>query len=269
MLTSNIGTKTLAASFTAAVLLFSPFSTVNAQPELKGSPEQLRQFLHPREDIVTLNGDAEKKAYSDSAILTLVVTTDKKKLADSIARNGKLRSDITQQLGKQGINQKNIKNAKFSSTPEYGWFGDEPDSYKISNRMAVTIANEKQLKAVAAIADKYKEAELSTTEFKHTKKEAFKTQVKEMALAKIMKLKAMYEKNLGVKLTAKNFRDNHIGFQPTHAAMMMRDEMVRSRPKAKALSSVAYESAPKAAPTSFDEVVYRANISVDFVVSNK
>lgn len=243
----------------------------HAQPELKGSPEQLRQFLHPREDIVSLSSEAEKKAYSDQAIITLVVTTDKKKLSDSIANNSKLRAEISKKLQKSGLKSADIKNAKFSSSEEYGWFGDEPDSYKVNNRMSITIYNEKQLKAVAQISDQYKQAKISQTEFKHSKKESFKTLVKELALKKIMKLKAMYEKSLGVKLVAKNFRDNHIGYRPTRvSAMMMRSA---PRKKSNVLSSAAMEmdmaQESVAQPTSFDEILYQANISVDFVVSTK
>jgi len=50
-----------------------------AQPELKGSPNDLRQFLYPSEKIVTLRAEAEKKAYSDKAIISLVINSSRRR----------------------------------------------------------------------------------------------------------------------------------------------------------------------------------------------
>ena len=66
-----------------------------AQPELKGSPNELRQFLHPSEKIVTLSAEAEEKAYSDRAIISLVITSEDKQLSTSISNNIALRETIS------------------------------------------------------------------------------------------------------------------------------------------------------------------------------
>ena len=63
-----------------------PFGAL-AEPELKGSPDVLRQFLHPSENIVTLSAEAEEKAYSDRAIISLVVTSLDEQLSASISKN--------------------------------------------------------------------------------------------------------------------------------------------------------------------------------------
>ena len=67
------------------VSLLTASFALHAQPELKGSPEELRHFLHPSERIVSLHGQAEEKAYSDRAIISLVITTEDKLLSNSIA----------------------------------------------------------------------------------------------------------------------------------------------------------------------------------------
>jgi uncharacterized protein YggE len=163
-----------------------------AQPELKGSPNELRQFLHPHDKIVTLSAEAEEKAYSDRAIISLVITSEDKQLSTSISNNIALRESISQQLVTAGINPEHIKSSKFSTSPQYGWFGKKPDSYKVVNRMAVTITEESQLKSIASVADSKEEIELSDIAFEHSKKDAYKSQVKKLALEKIMKQKALY-----------------------------------------------------------------------------
>ena len=71
---------------------------VIAEPELKGSPEQLRSFLHPRTRTVNLNADAEMKAYTDRVIASVTVTTEHAELAESMAANSRLRAEISRRL---------------------------------------------------------------------------------------------------------------------------------------------------------------------------
>jgi uncharacterized protein YggE len=98
-----------------AVLLVLPF-TLNAAPELKGNPEDLRGFLHPRDNIISISADAEETAYSDLATLNLVITTEEKKLTNSIKNNAVLRNKIKQALISKGIPTDKINNSNFSSS---------------------------------------------------------------------------------------------------------------------------------------------------------
>lgn len=108
-------------SLTALLCIMS--TAAFSQPELKGNPEELRQFLHPVDRIVSLVGDANEKAYSDKAIVSLVITTEDKLLSNAIASNGQLRSTISEKLLAAGIKSAQIKSSTFSTSPEYGWFG--------------------------------------------------------------------------------------------------------------------------------------------------
>lgn len=239
-----------------------------AQPELKGNPDELRQFLYPNDRIVTINGQAEKKAYSDKAIVSLVITTEDKLLSTSIANNSELRSAVTDKLVAAGIDADVIKSSKFSSSPQYGWFGKKPDSYKVVNRMAVSIVKAEHLKEIALVADSDDNIELSATSFEHTAKDDFNNQVKMDALDKVMKQKAFYEKSLGVKLTTVGFRDSQI-FQRASRGAMLLEEIVLTAKKRDGsdYASVSKGRATQApAKPSFDEIIYEANLTVDFKI---
>ena len=245
--------------------LLSCSSLVAAQTELKGSPEDLRKFLHPQAQLVTLKEKAEKTAYSDKAIIHLVVTTEAKSLSESLAINNNIREKTTRDLIAKGISAKEIKNAKFTSTPQYGLFGKKPAVYEVVNRISVAIFEEVDLRNVAQVADSYDEVELARTEFEHTQKDQFEQQVKEDALQKINNQKAYYEKSLGVKLIPVSFRDSQIQHQPTAGASAVEEVVVTGM---RASVGSKYEVASKTRP-SFDEVVYKAELSVDYQVVNK
>ena len=236
----------------------------NSAPELKGNPQELRGFLHPEEKIVTITGDAEKKAYSDKAIVSVVITTENKRLSDAISENGEFRKKITKTLMSKGIDGDSIKSSKFSTSPQFGWFDSKPSSYKIVNRMAISITKEDHLKEIAAVADTSKEVEISDTEFEHTKKEEFDEKVKAEALEKVLKQKAFYEKSLGVKLVPVGFRDSYVHQRATRGAMILEEVVVTARKREDSSYSFGSNYSDEVQVPSFDEVVYEANVSVDF-----
>ncbi len=240
---------------------------VSAQPELKGSPDELRNFLYPSEKTVMLFAHAEEKAYTDTAIISLVITTDEKQLSQSIAANQQLRTEIIKKLVASGIDAKAINNSKFSSSPEYGWFGKKPSSYKVINRVSVSITDENQLKTIAAIADGSENIELAGTEFEHSKKSEFKEKVKTKALEDIKRQKSVYEKSLDLTLTPIGIRDAAIRHTPTRGAMQLEEVMVTAQRSSKIRSNDEnFQPQPE---SSFDEILYQADISVEFSIATK
>lgn len=253
------------------ILLFVLFSVLAnsafSAPELKGSPEELKGFLHPTGNVVMISGQAEEKAYSDKAIVSLVITTENKLLSQSISSNTKLREKITQSLINSGIESESIKSSKFSSSPEYGWFGSKPSSYKVINRMAISIFKEEYLKDIALVADNYDEVELSDTSFEHSKKQEYIEKVKAQALAKIIKQKEFYEEKLGLKLRAIGIRDSDADQSATRGALVLEEIVVTGVRKNKSASSfgAGYKRTADRS-SSFDEVKYRAKLHIDFKI---
>ncbi|MCE2030339.1 SIMPL domain-containing protein [Sessilibacter corallicola] len=244
-------------------------SIVPGQTELKGSPEALREFLHPRENRVSLSAQAEETAYSDIAIVSLVVSTKEKELAQSIEANGTLRDSIRKTMLAAGVSEEKINNSKFSSSPQYGWLGKKPASFEVVNRMAIEISTEAQLKAIAQITDQYEEVSLSGTEFKHSGKDAFMKQVKEKALAKIKDQQKLYEGQLNVQLTPVAFYDQNVGFRATQGASQIEEVVVTAQRSRESFVDSARSKSSFTSGRTFDEVKYTANITVEFKVVPK
>lgn len=247
------------------LVFFSSFAYT--APELKGSPEELRQFLHPRDKVVTIYGDAKETAYSDKAVVSLVIDTEDRLLSESIAKNAALRQEITLNLVAEGLAKKDIKSSKFSTSPQYGWFGKTPSSYRVINRMAIVIMDEAHLQIIAAMADSSEEISLSDTAFEHTGKSEFEDQVKKDALANVMRQKAFYESSLDVKLTAIGFRNENIQRKATRGASLVEEIVVTSSKIARydeiSENISAYAESEE---SSFDEILYQAGIFVDFKI---
>ena len=245
-------------------------SNVYSTTELKGSPEELKQFLHPQKNIVTIEGKAVKTAYSDKAIISVVIKTEKKKLADAIEENSKLRGFITESLIQAGVKNNNINNSKFSSSPQFGWFGNKPDSFEVVNRMAISIFKEEHLKIIAQLTDKYKEIELSNTTFEHTKKKEYELKVKKQAIAEILKQRKVYEESLNLKLVPIGIQDSRINQRPTFASKDYGDTIMVTGSRLKRTSvSKTRQSDAISNPRTFDEVEYTATLWVQFKVVQK
>ncbi len=201
----------------------------------------------------------------------MVITTEDTLLSAALSKNSALRDDITQQFLSAGIKQEKIKSSKFSTSPQYGWFGKKPNSYKVINRMSISISDENHLKEVALVADNRPEAELSDTAFEHTKKDEFKDQIKQAALTNVMKQKKSYEQVLGIKLVPIGFRQDHVhqrDQRATRGAMLLEEIVVTASKRSR-----SNENSPKSVSSydsgitlSFDEVNYQAGIYVDFKI---
>lgn len=257
-----------------ALLFATLFTTVAtpllADPELKGSPEELRQFLQPTENTVTLFAEAEETVYSDTAIVDLIVRTESKKLSEAMAANNLLRETLTKSMVASGLKADAINNAKFATSPQYGWFGDKPSSYEVLNRITIKVLDETHLQRIAALADQHKEVEMGGTRFEHSQKDAFENKVKKAAIAKLMRQKQDYESELGLTLQPISFRKANIDILPTPGADILEEVVVTASRSQKSDSYLSKRGAqePAAAP-SFDEVRYQAGIYVDFRIVTK
>ncbi|HFB64939.1 MAG TPA: DUF541 domain-containing protein [Aeromonadales bacterium] len=242
----------------------------NAEPEIKGTPSELQLFLHPQGSIVTLKGEGKATAFSDKAIINLIITTKAKKLADALNLNTTLKNKVIQTFIDVGIKPTDINTSKFSTSPQFGWFGKQPKSYEIVNRLAVGIYTSDQMQAVATVTDQHPEIQLSGTEYEHTKKTEFEEKVKQKALDDVMKQKEYYEKVLHIKLIPVRFGDTQLDLFATDPSQDFSKRIIVTGSRISGKSSrrrndeATYRKPP---PQTFDEVIYRARIFVEFSVS--
>lgn len=255
----------LLAAVAACVATFSQGAL--AQAQLSGTPDELRGFLFPRADTVSISGEGELTAYKDIARISLMVTTEARSLNEAMSSNQALRLELIEEFTAAGIPDSDINNSKFSSSPQFGLFGRKPNSFEVSARMEISVSNEEHLQLLAGAADSHEEVAFEKTQFEHSLEDEFESQVRELALQDVMAQKAYYENNLNLQLKAVNF---------FHGAVR---QMARALPMASFNQELAVDSvnartggpatgiqaAPAVAPT-FDEVEYQTSITVVFEI---
>jgi len=236
--------------------------TAGAQPQLSGTPDELRGFLFPRPNTVNISGDAELTAYKDVARVSLLVTTEARSLNAAMADNQNLRNDLIEEFLAAGIDADAINNSKFASSPQYGLFGRNPSSFEVVARLDVEVSSESHLQMLAGAADANEEVEFERIQFEHSEEEEFEQQVQELALQDVMEQKAFYESNLGLELRAVNFFYGSI----RQMARAMPMAVMAEAATADSMNEAVSLSAGASVAPSFDEVEYGTSVTVVFEI---
>lgn len=227
--------------------------------ELSGTPEELRAFLQADTRTVVLSDRATEIGYSDIAKIRLAISTEARDLAAAIESNNSLRQSIAAELVAAGISEDDIHSSKYSASPQFGWFGDRPNSFEVVNSLEVTVKEQAQFQLVAEITDRNDDVRFTTAKFEHSEKEAYEQKVRDKVLEAILENQAYFEERLGLQLTPISF-----GFSDVYSSegnFGAIEEIVVTSNRASSLAA----RAPAPAPT-FDEVTYSVSVSVTFAI---
>jgi len=237
-------------------------SVVFAEPEIKGTPTELTQYLDGIPKTVFVNGEAEVKVQADRAYVSLKVSSEARSLEDALAKNAALRQLVIDALKKNGIPEENIAGSKFASKPEYGMFSDKAKSYKIDNTIKVTIADESQLRVVASSIDEHSDVQYDGITFENSKEAETKREALAKALESTTAKKKLYEEKLGIKLTPITFSEGQVY---TAAPPPYRAKSLYGASAEADSAMLAMAPASVGAGTShFGEIVYRAVVTVQY-----
>lgn len=235
-----------------------------AAPELKGNPDELSAYLLQDKKTLTITGHGEEKVEADNAVVSLVVKTKANKLHAALEKNRAIRTELKQKLEKAGITAARIQTSKFSSTPSYGWFGDKPTNYDVSNEVKITIGKEEELSLLAEIVDTKEEVYFGNTSIKYSKKSDAKAHALEKSLSDVLAVKAQYEKALGIKLVAIGISEQAVA-QDNMSQQRQPSALRKQSVSSNASAPLSYESGQDDSG-GFGELVYRAHTTVVYLV---
>lgn len=235
-----------------------------AEPELRGSPSELQRFLRTASHSVTLEGHSKQTVQADVGHVTVVVHTQAKDLTGAIVANGQRRDTLTKALVSQGIDAKAIRTEKFSTSPQFGWFGKTPSSYEVINRINVDVADERQVTIVTSAASASPDLSIGVISFEYSKQSELEEQVRRTAFDDALAKKAFYEQRLGAKLVPTEFNFSDMSARSTPGAMEIQEIVVTG---SRRTESDHYAAAPP--PPSFDEKEYEVTVHVTFAIEGR
>jgi uncharacterized protein len=267
----------------AGILALSLTLTARAEPEIKGSPAELLNYLQGLPKSVSIGGEAELRVPADQAVVTLKVTTDNKSLHEALRLNQEVRGKLITYLKSHNLPAERVHASKFSSTPRFGLFGEKAKSYKVENLVRITVEDEHEFQLAASTVDQFTEVQFVAADFEVKDKEAMKAKAVAQACDNANKRKSMIEEKLGVSLKA-------AGFSSAPVVQTMNSESAR-RYMGKAYGLDYYSSTPRATDqatiyglktepmfrasdagedvSSFGELIYTANVTVEYKVEGR
>jgi uncharacterized protein YggE len=235
----------------------------SAEPELKGSPAELQRFLRTASHSVTLEGHAKQTVQADVGHVIVIVHTQGKDLTGAIIANGQRREALAKSLLSQGIDPKAIRTEKFSTSPQFGWFGKTPTSYEVVNRLNVDVADERQVTIVTAAANGSPDLSIGVISFEYSKQRELEEQVRRAAFDDALAKKSFYEQRLGAKLVPSDFSFSDLSARSTPGAAALEEIVVTGSRRS---ASDSYNSNTAPTPPSFDEKEYEVTASVTFAI---
>ncbi len=228
-----------------------------AAPEIKGNPEEIEHYLDGIPKVISIRVQADEVVSSQKARIHLVVETESKALSDALRQNQAIRQTIRKKLAAFAIKPDEINASKFSSTPEYGFFGDLPKSYKVANTLSVLVDSEEKMIAVASIADNEKQVRYLSSKPEIVGKDSIYQKLTDKALQLAKAKAALYQQQLGVKLVPVFVEENTSG-------AIMQPPLHKDKAFKRSMSTVSYFEAPDVA--SFGESKLSVNALVQYKV---
>lgn len=228
--------------------------------EISGSPDELRSFLGPGTRVVTLEETAHETAYTDVAKIDLIVRTEDKTLAGALDENVAVRARVRRQLADAGIAPEDISSAKYSASPQYGWFGRKPSTFDVVNELTVAVDDERLFQRVAEIADSDDLVSFGGVEFEHSESDAYEATVRDKALEAVLENARYFAERLGLEARPVAFAFSDASVDRGRGFVLEEIVVTGSRRGGQSLSG---PSTP-APPPSFDEVEYRVTVQVTF-----
>lgn len=222
---------------------FFIFTNIFAQPELKGSPSDIREFLGTDRENIILEAESSDLIKPNQAAITLKIANSNPKLSVAMNENGKLRDKIISQLNQFGIENNFISISRFASSNNNSWV-NSPDNYEVFNKISVVVLSESQMQDVVKLIDQYKEVSIQNIEFQNITQNEFENEVRAKAIEKVLQQKSFFEKKLGLSLKPVQFK-HFSSYLLNHTK-----------------SATEIQN-----PSQFDEKVYKIKIIVEFQVN--
>jgi uncharacterized protein YggE len=266
-------------SLLISIVTISLSLIARAEPEIKGNPAELSQYLQSIPKSISIAGEAELRVPADQAVVTLKVTTENRSLHEALRLNQEVRTKLIAHLKSHNMPAERVHASKFSSTPRFGLFGEKAKSYKVENLVRITVEDEHEFQLTAGTVDQFSEVQFVAADFEVKDKEAMKAKAMAQACDNANKRKGLLEEKLGMSLKATGFSSGPVlqtmnsesarryyGSYKGGSTAGIRADLLSSGLRAELATGI-----PEAAEdvSSFGEMIYTVGVTIDYKVEGK
>jgi uncharacterized protein YggE len=255
--------------FTLAAITLLMVQAAIAEPELSGTPTELRKHLDSLPGQVTISGLAERTVEADRAVVQLSILSSDRKLRPALEQNNNTRTDMVKKLTGGGIDEARIHTSRFSSTPVHSSWRGKVKEYQIKSTIRVSAESEKELQLVAGLVDTIEGVSLSSLTFEMTKKDEITVALLKEAFQRVQERKELYESSLGVRLRPKQVGVPAAKDADRRAQWLLQDDWktmsvagVMTNPELSVVLHALQQRAPEI--SQFEELVYKVRIVATF-----
>jgi uncharacterized protein YggE len=202
------GLKMNKCAFTVLVLLSVSGMCLSDEPELRGAPDKLAEYLNTVPEKVMLTGESEVIVTADRVIFTLSLSAEDDSLEQALKEMSRRKKKILSALALKGIPEKNISSLALPAIPLYRPETEESrERYKVADIIRVHIENETQYTGLASLIDSSDEIMYEGIMFELTDEAGYKEEALNRACDEIDMKKQVYIDKLGVRLVLKSISE--------------------------------------------------------------
>jgi uncharacterized protein YggE len=242
-----------------------------AEPELSGTPTELRRHLDTLPGQVTISGLAERTVEADRAVVQVSVLTSDRDLKPALELNSKIRAGIVTELTAAEVDTNRIHTSRFSSTPVHSSWTGKVKEYQIKSTVRVNAESEKEIQVIAGLVDSSDNVSLSSLTFEMTKRDEMTEELLKEAFQLVQKRKALYESSLGVQLRPRSVGIPKANDTDRRAEWLLRDykapmsvSSVLTNPELSVVLHALEQRGPEI--NQFEELLFKVGIVVTFDV---
>jgi uncharacterized protein YggE len=179
-----------------------------AEPELTGTPTQLKDYLSDVAQVITLTGQEDLQVNADRVIFTLSIATEAETLDGALKALREKKDSVVKGLKAKGVAPEKILTMNLPVVPLYRVAtADKSERFKAATYVRVCVDNDKDFEVASDFINAAKEVVYEGMTYELVDETGPKVKALETICADIDRRKQVYEAKFGVLLKLKGLKE--------------------------------------------------------------
>lgn len=189
-------------------------SSLCAQVQLRGTPEEVERYLLEDRQLVTISESASKILDATNLAVVVRITAEGPGNAESLAAHRQAQERFVEKLSREGLGRDKLKLPQFAQQRECADKASRGTLVQSTTDVTVNLKTQEEYLALLRWIGDEPAAILQTCNFENDDEDKITEQVFTDACNQLKKRREAYESNLGVKLKVVAFKETEHGRRP-------------------------------------------------------